>query len=358
MSIGHPGHIDKSIKRRMKSKTIVFMIFVFVLNFFVFSESKGKLFYYKVHRLSENVLVLSGKIVMSNNITAIKTKKGIVVIDTSYLPTLALDMRKTIEKQFGRKDFAYVINTHSHWDHVFGNQAFKDAITISHKNTPDGIRNEPPPCNWFRATAKLREEKLKGHKPDSKEALELKEWIAWVKTACDDIDKNYIQTLPSKTFKDRLTLDLGDMNVELYYFGNAHSNNDIIVHIPEEKILLTGDLFLEGQMMSGYRDKTNLDIPKWIRALEQIFKNRDKIQYVIPGHRGIWKSDQLEIRYRYIKKLWVSLKKAKSEGMDMESIYKKFSIQNGFSHLSDIGIKSVENVHKKYINLFWKQLKR
>lgn len=357
MNTGRHGLIKKMNNKIIK-KVIILLFILSFFSFLIYTKTKNSLLQYSVKRISERVLVLSGKIVMMNNITAILTEKGIVVIDTSFSPTLASDMRKTIEEEFGRKYFTFVINTHSHWDHVFGNQVFKEATIIAHKNTPAAIRNESPPCNWFRAKANSRKKDLKGLKPDSKKALELQEWIGWVKTACGDIDKNYIQTLPTKTFKDKLVLNMGDLSIELYYFGNAHSDNDIIVHIPQERILFTGDLFLDGQMMSGYKNNKKLDIPRWIETLDKLLKKGNKIKYVIPGHKSIWKTDQLEIRYRYIKKLWTSLKKARTDGLNLDKVYESLSIKNGFSHLSKIGIKFVDAVHKKYINLFWEKLQQ
>jgi glyoxylase-like metal-dependent hydrolase (beta-lactamase superfamily II) len=76
-------------------------------------------------RVTDHVLVLrAGTSPQGPNVTAVATEKGIVVIDSHMAPSIALKMRRRIEKEFGRDDFAYLINTHHHFDHSNGNQVF------------------------------------------------------------------------------------------------------------------------------------------------------------------------------------------------------------------------------------------
>ncbi|MFC1726390.1 MBL fold metallo-hydrolase [candidate division KSB1 bacterium] len=78
-------------------------------------------------QLSKNVIVLKAKEGQSpNNVIAISTKKGIVVIDTQISYSIALRTRKAIEDRFSRKYFVYVINTHNDIDHTGGNQVYSD----------------------------------------------------------------------------------------------------------------------------------------------------------------------------------------------------------------------------------------
>ncbi|MFC1629513.1 hypothetical protein ACFL3H_10450, partial [Gemmatimonadota bacterium] len=48
---------------------------------------------------------------------------------------------------------------------------------------------------------------------------------------------------PTLTFDDRLTLDLGDLTLECIYFGDAASWGDVMVRVPEENLIWTGDVF-------------------------------------------------------------------------------------------------------------------
>ncbi len=89
-----------------------------------------------VKKLSDNLAVF--KIEGGNtNIVALNSEKGIVVFDTDVSPSFAALLRKKMTEVFGREDFAYVINTHSHGDHTYGNQVFSDAIIVGHENCPE-----------------------------------------------------------------------------------------------------------------------------------------------------------------------------------------------------------------------------
>ena len=65
----------------------------------------------QVTRVIDRVLVLNGSF-MVNNVVALATAKGLVVVDSTGIPSIARKMRKIIEKEFGRSDFKYLINTH------------------------------------------------------------------------------------------------------------------------------------------------------------------------------------------------------------------------------------------------------
>jgi len=78
--------------------------------------------YIKVNKLNNKAIMVN---MGYNAVIAINAKKGIVVIDAGISNSLTAKYRKIIEKEFNRKDFANLINTHSHWDHTGGNQVFR-----------------------------------------------------------------------------------------------------------------------------------------------------------------------------------------------------------------------------------------
>ena len=173
-------------------------------------------------RLSPRVLVLS-ETVMGNNVTAVASERGIVVFDTTGLPSTAAKMRRIIEQEFGRTDFAYVINTHSHWDHSFGNQIFPEAVIIGHKSVPAGMArdkdNIPQRLENLagiktRETARLQDVEL-----DSEEAQNIQGFLGSIDRQIRDFRDEFVSTPPDITFSDRMTLDRGDLTLELDYFA-------------------------------------------------------------------------------------------------------------------------------------------
>ena len=87
-----------------------------------------------VRRVSDHVITLSmTNLGMHTNITVIETQKGLVCIETEFVPSVMKAIKKAAEKELGRNDWAYVINTHSHLHHAKGNAAFPETQIIGPK---------------------------------------------------------------------------------------------------------------------------------------------------------------------------------------------------------------------------------
>ena len=107
-----------------------------------------------------------------------------------------------------------MVNTHGHWKHTFGNQVFSDAKIIGHENCAADMRDDaqrvPRYMEMFLRNLDLQNE---GDVP--------------LRRIVDDFSKNFVLTPPTSTFGDSLTLDLGDVTMELIYFGRSHTRSDI-----------------------------------------------------------------------------------------------------------------------------------
>ena len=86
------------------------------------------------------VRVWVGDHVSSTAVSAIATRKGIVVIDTTNLPQLDEAFRKVIARELGRDDFRFLINTHGHGDHTNGNGVYADCQIIAEEQVPEMMR--------------------------------------------------------------------------------------------------------------------------------------------------------------------------------------------------------------------------
>ena len=93
---------------------------------------RGPAEYVRIERISDRVLLAYWVGTGRCNITAIQSEKGLVVVDTEMSPRIMAPIKDRIEKEFGRSDWAYVINTHAHIHHASGNSLFKDAVIVGH----------------------------------------------------------------------------------------------------------------------------------------------------------------------------------------------------------------------------------
>ncbi len=315
----------------------------------------------EVVRLSDRVIVLKED-VMGNNITAIASKKGLIVVDTSGFPSTARKMRGIIEKEFNRRDFAFVINTHWHWDHAWGNQAFPEATIIGHAACPAMMERDREyvviRVRNLKQGLKEQEDKLAQAEPNSREADEIRRFIRQTRRDIKDHSEGFNLTPPQVTFNDRMTWDLGDITLKMYFFGRAHSGADIFIHIPEEGILLTGDIFLDRRWLPLFAGQPELDIPKWIEVLHAVLDGNDKLSQVIPGHLDLWTPEKLDLWRDYIVDMWTGLQKARTEGLDFEAAAARLPLGEKYYYLRENGHSDarIQEFHRRNLEAFWSQL--
>lgn len=318
---------------------------------------------FRVQRLSDRAAVFTEESPMENMIVVLASAKGLVVVDSTGSPYTASLLRKAIADEFGRSDFAYLINTHHHWDHALGNQAFDDAVVVAYEGCVEAMRRDAANVAGIAATMGRRADELKtqldGLDPDSGEAADLRLAYEFNSRNNKGLSEGFKTTLPEKTFADNLVLDLGDLTVKLFYFGRAHSGNDIFIQVPEEGLLLTGDLFLERGWLPLFSGQQKLDIPRWIEVLNRTLDGEDEVKYVIPGHRDIWTREKLAMWRDYIVDLWSGVNSAAAEGLDLEAVLERYPLPEKFFYLKELNHDDAEllRFQERNVTAFWRQLK-
>jgi len=258
--------------------------------------------YIKVEKLNnKTILIRMGY----DAVTAVATQKGIVVIDAGISNGLTAKYRKIIENEFQRNDIVYLINTHGHPDHTGGNSNFADAIIIGHENCLNEISNQQKDPEKVKSSLNKivndYDKELQSLVPGTNEWENVLCQKTRYQYAYNDILKNCRVTKPNITFKDSLDIDMGDVKFNLIYFGKAHSESDIIIHIPGKKILMVGDLFSKYGRPS-IRDENKQYAERWVKVTEWIEKRWSDIDTVINGHGEIMSKGDLLSFFNYVKK--------------------------------------------------------
>jgi glyoxylase-like metal-dependent hydrolase (beta-lactamase superfamily II) len=159
------------------------------------------------------------------NVGAVLGADGVAIIDTRASHRLADELRADLEA-LTRAPLVAVINTHHHWDHTWGNGRFANVARWGHVRCAERVASE----------SEERRRQICDAEPSLAEELGAVEF-----------------TPPDRTFTDAAILDLDDRQLELRHLGRGHTDNDVIIAVPDANVLFAGDL-LENDAAPGFGD--------------------------------------------------------------------------------------------------------
>jgi glyoxylase-like metal-dependent hydrolase (beta-lactamase superfamily II) len=186
-------------------------------------------------------------------IGAILTADGPVVVDTR---TTARQAREIVDdlRALTAQPVAGVVDSHHHFDHAFGNGIFRPAPIWGHQ----------------RCASRLRRDGAARRQAAIVELPEL----------ADDLRATEIVP-PDQTFDDALTVEIGGRTIELRYEGRGHTDDDIVVLVPDAEVLFAGDL-VESGAPPNFADGYPLDWPSTLARIRPLVRGT-----VVPGHGDV-----------------------------------------------------------------------
>jgi glyoxylase-like metal-dependent hydrolase (beta-lactamase superfamily II) len=223
-----------------------------------------------------------------SNHTWIVFKDYVVVIDANF-PKEAADVIADIKKTT-KKPIKYVLDTHHHGDHAYGNTiwAKEGAKIVAHKNAARLLKTSGP---------KQWEEAAKDRK---------------------DIKDNELKQVDI-SFDDKYEIKDDTQHVIFMHFGHMHTAGDASAYLPRHKILCTGDACVNGAF--NYMGHSNS--ASWIKCLDDM--NKLEIDLICPGHGKISRKDLFEKEKKYFTELRAAVKKGIDEKKSVEDITKGLS---------------------------------
>jgi glyoxylase-like metal-dependent hydrolase (beta-lactamase superfamily II) len=290
---------------------------------------------FQVQKLAEGVYAVIRKdppgLMVDANSVFIINDDDVVVVDTSGAPATSRAVLAAL-RRLTDKPVKYVINTHWHDDHIRGNQVFRDAF----------------PAVEFIAHADMREYMPSQGATNRKQFLEgAPPVVAQMRTLLEkginfgggpltgEERENYASDirlaelahggaaeapaiLPTITLQDRLTLHRGSRTIDIRHLGNGHTSGDIVVHLPREGILITGDLVVWPVPLVG---NPQSHIGEWSSTLEKLIALGANT--IVPGHGRVMHDDSY---LKLMADLFASIKRqteaAVSRGENLEQTQK------------------------------------
>jgi glyoxylase-like metal-dependent hydrolase (beta-lactamase superfamily II) len=215
-----------------------------------------------------------------SNAGAIETPEGLLIVDTQQYPRLGRALRAAVREKTGQP-LRLVINTHCHLDHTHGNVVFEDVPILAHEKTLAAMNA----CLGARsgATWCVTDHDTKLRFLFGRNVLELvaddeaaQRWFAG-RIGLADYDTVTIRP-PDEIFAGDFAFHLPDDIVRLHYFGPAHCDGDIVVHLEKRKVAFLGDLLFRGR----FPWLGDCDLDGLIAALGKVLTL--DIAAVVPGH--------------------------------------------------------------------------
>ncbi len=158
-------------------------------------------------------------------------------------------------------------------------------------------------------------------------------------------DRNAGTTIvpPTETFTDEYTLDLGDYRIEARYLGPAHSPGDIVVWLPNQSLVISGDMAFHERMLPIFEDTYTRD---WLETWDNEFEPLNAT-YVIPGHGHPTNMDQVRLYTKgYLEYLRAQIAELIDEGGGLAEAY--YVDQSAYTHLDTFEELATKNAGRVY----------
>jgi cyclase len=252
------------------------------------------------------------------NTAIIENDDGVMVVDTHSKPSAARVIVGKL-RELTSKPVRYVVNTHFHWDHWHGNEvypaAYPNAEIVTNqltreamvkkglKRIQDHVRTVPAEIAKLRAEVaaapSARREKLEG---DLRAAEAYLAEVTALKPA-----------LPTIAFEQTMKLYRRDREIQLLHLGRAHTEGDVFVYLPKEKIVITGDAVIGWTpfMGDGYPEE-------WAATLDRLAQL--DFTHIVMGHGDVAGRDWLRTFRAYVHDMVEAVRREVATGATLDEV--------------------------------------
>jgi len=278
----------------------------------------------------------TGTLNVGSNSAVIVNQDDVLIVDSHITPEAARVMLREI-KAITDKPVKFLVNTHFHFDHTDGNQVFGPEVLIfghefTRKKLAGDFLNEPIFVNSL-AGIPRQIETLQGQiASDQDPSVKARhEQQLKVTQAYQEQVKEVRPVPPNVSFPASMELTRGGREIRLLFLGRGHTGGDIVVYLPKERVVASGDLLVNGiaNLVDGY-------VNDWPDALDKL--GALDFDDVIPGHGEPFKGkEKIGFFQSYLRDLWQQANKLHDEGVSPEEAAKRIDMSSHKPHFPLVG---------------------
>lgn len=260
----------------------------------------------------------TGVVSAESNHAIIELGDALMVVDAGTSPAAAWALLHELPR-VTKKPVKWLVITHMHYDHAHGTQSFPPGVEVigseyTRTMLAAGKSVEHPTALGNRNFSNTQIQNLT-RALDTASSAASRSDIA----ARRAVWENYLASLatlapvaPNMTVSQRMTVARGGREVQVIFPGRAHTDGDLVVWLPKERVLVTGDLLQPNvpYMGDGY-------LNDWADVLDSLIALRPAV--VLPGHGDEFREMAVTERLRdYLRAIWTQSADARAKGMSPE----------------------------------------
>lgn len=283
----------------------ILLAFPFVL-LLVYAYAKQQTATHTFDEIAPGVYFATGgdQVTVGSNSLVVVNDDDVLLVDSHISPEAARALIASV-KTITDKPVRTLVNSHYHYDHANGNQVFDKGVEIiGHEVTRQKLLgdvlhevtylNNAGPGNQQWQTAGLEKRIAAGDATAAGELARLKRHI----TELAEVRP----VAPNVTLTDKLTLHRGKREIQILHLGRGHTGGDLVVYLPADRIVFTGDLFYAGApyLGDGYPEE-------FVATLEKLKGLRFDV--AVPGHGAMVRDrKQIDFNQEYLRQYWAQVK--------------------------------------------------
>jgi glyoxylase-like metal-dependent hydrolase (beta-lactamase superfamily II) len=289
----------------------------------------GSLPAHRFEKVAEGVYyaTATGSMTIGSNAVVIVNDEDVMLVDPGITPAAATAFIADV-KTLTTKPVKYVVDTHYHYDHAFGNQVFgRDVTIIGHDTTrrrltgPGSLKERTYLTNGTAAIANrftmLKRQISEAKDPNERAILERQ--LAIHQLYADEQAK-IRPTPPNATLSRDMTLVRGSREIQIRFFGRAHTDGDIVVFLPKERMVATGDMITSALSYTG-----DAFMEEWPATLEGVMSL--DFDTVLPGHGSVFKGkDHIRNLQAYWRDFHQQAMALRKQGVSPEDAAKRIDL--------------------------------